>query len=211
MTTHMPDETPFAETIHMATGLAAGTDKELDQIGRGYLEHLVRLIVSLISTSANVKYAVFRNVIDHPQFAQTLTRMARKGLADDLAAPRTIVHEVDACNIRFEPVYAYHRMAVGSSRIATLIGAIIGLLAGIWAMMMIDATPVAVDVANQTASVGIAQAVDKPWFIAVSLVIATLIGACLGGIKQRYENIRSVSDVRAFFVDDEELEEIEER
>ena len=68
--------------------------------------------------------------------------------------------------------------------------------------MMIDATPVAVDVANQTASVGIAQAVDKPWFIAVVLVVTTLIGACLGSIKQRYKTVRIVTNVRPVYAED---------
>jgi len=113
-----------------------------------------------------------------------------------------VVHEVDAQNIRFEPIFSSYKTAVGSSRIATLIGAIVGLLAGIWAMMMIDATPVAVNVANQTASVGIAQAVDKPWFIAVCLVITTLIGACLGSIKQRYEDVQYVSGIRPVYAKD---------
>ena len=53
-----------------------------------------------------------------------------------------------------------------------------------------------------TASVGIAQAVDKPWFIAVVLVLTTIIGACLGSIKQRYRTVRFVTDVRPVYAED---------
>lgn len=194
-------ETPYADDISRYANDPALTNEELDAVGRGYLENLVRLIVSLLSTSANVKHAIFRTVIDHPQFAQVLTRMARKGLADDLKAPRTLVHEVDAQNIRFEPTYSSYRTAVGSSRIATVIGGIVGLLAGILAMTVINATPVAVDVAHQTASIGVSSAVDQPWFIIVCLVITTLIGACLGGIKQRYGTVHYVSGVRPVYAE----------
>lgn len=212
MTTHTPGETPYADDINRYANDPALTTEELDAVGRGYLENLVRLIVSLLGTSANVKHAIFRTVIDHPQFAQILTRMARKGLADDLAKPRRVVHEVDAQNIRFEPIYSSYRTAVGSSRIATLIGAIVGLLAGIGAMMVINATPVAVNIARQTASVGVSSAVDQPWFIAVCLVISTLIGACLGSVKQRYDTVRYVSGIRPVYADtEEEREEPEER
>lgn len=200
--TTKPGGTPFAETTNMAACLPADSQEELDQIGRGYLENLVRLIVSLITSNSRVRYLIFDAVIRNPRFTTIIVDQARTGLADELRVRNTVVHEVDARNIRFEPVYDTYQAPVGSSRIATLIGAIVGLLAGIWAMMMIDATPVAVDVANQTASVGIAQAVDKPWFIAVVLVVTTLIGACLGSIKQRYKTVRIVTNVRPVYAED---------
>lgn len=200
--TTKPGGTPFAETTNMAACLPADSQEELDQIGRGYLENLVRLIVSLITSNSRVRYLIFDAVIRNPRFTTIIVDQARTGLADELRVRNTVVHEVDARNIRFEPVYDTYQAPVGSSRIATLIGAIVGLLAGIWAMMMIDATPVAVDVANQTASVGIAQAVDKPWFIAVVLVVTTLIGACLGSIKQRYKTVRLVTNVRPVYAED---------
>lgn len=200
--TTKPGGTPFAETTNMAACLPADSHEELDQIGRGYLENLVRLIVSLITSNSRVRYLIFDAVIRNPRFTTIIVDQARTGLADELRVRNTVVHEVDARNIRFEPVYDTYQAPVGSSRIATLIGAIVGLLAGIWAMMMIDATPVAVDVANQTASVGIAQAVDKPWFIAVVLVVTTLIGACLGSIKQRYKTVRIVTNVRPVYAED---------
>lgn len=200
--TTTPGGTPFAETTNMAACLPADSQEELDRIGRGYLENLVRLIVSLITSSERVRLLIFDAVIRNPRFATIIVDRARIGLADELAKPHTVVHEVDARNIRFEPVYDTYQTPAGSSRIATLIGAIVGLFAGIWAMMMIDATPVAVDVANQTASVGIAQAVDKPWFIAVVLVVTTLIGACLGSVKQRYKTVRFVTDVRPVYAED---------
>jgi hypothetical protein len=207
--TTKPGGKPFAETTNMAACLPAGNDEELDQIGRGYLENLVRLIVSLITSSERVKYLIFDAVIRNPRFTTIIVERARTGLAEDLAAPRTV--EVDARNIRFEPVYGAYRASVGSSRIAVIIGAIVGLLAGVWAMMMIDATPVTVNVASQTASVGIAQAVDKPWFIAICIVITTLVGAALGGFKQRYETVNYVSSVRPVYDSSKELEESEGR
>lgn len=199
--TTKPGGTPFAETTNIAACLPADSQEDLDQIGRGYFENLVRLIVSLITSNSRVRHLIFDAVIHNPKFMTIIVNGARTGLADELAAPRTVVHEVDARNVRFEPVYDTYRAPVGSSRIATLIGAVLGLLAGIWAMMVIDATPVAVNVANQTASVGIAQAVDKPWFIAVVLVLATLIGACLGSIKQRYKTVRFVTNVNPTYAE----------
>jgi len=201
--TTKPGGTPFAETTNMAACLPAGSDEELDQIGRGYLENLVRLIVSLITSSERVRLLIFDAVIRNPKFTTIIVDRARTGLAEDLKAPRTVVHEVNARNIRFEPTYSSYKTAVGSSRIATLIGAIVGLLAGIWAMMMINATPVAVDITGQTpVSVGVSSAVDQPWFIAVCLVIATLIGACLGSIKQRYGTVQYVSGIRPVYAKD---------
>lgn len=195
--TTKPGGTPFAETTNMAACLPAGNDEELDQIGRGYLENLVRLIVSLITSSERVRLLIFDAVIRNPKFTTIIVDRARTGLAEDLKAPRTVVHEVDARNIRFEPTYSTYKAPVGSSRIAVVIGAIVGLLAGIWAMMVINATPVAVNVIDQTASVGISQAVDRPWFIAICIVLTTLIGAALGSFKQRYETVRYVAGVRA--------------
>ncbi|HEU4715877.1 MAG TPA: hypothetical protein VFS14_03540, partial [Candidatus Saccharimonadales bacterium] len=121
--TTKPGGTPFAETTNMAACLPADSQEELDQIGRGYLENLVRLIVSLITSSERVRLLIFDAVIRNPRFATIIVDRARTGLADELATPRTVVHEVDARNIRFEPVYDTYQAPVGSSRIATLIGA----------------------------------------------------------------------------------------
>lgn len=210
MTTNTRGETPYADDLKWAASDPALTDEELNEAGRGYMEHLARLIVSLLHCSENFRHAIFRTVIDHPSFAQTLTRMARRGLADDLKAPSTVVHEVDAQNIRFEPVYGSYRTATGSSRIAMLIGAIVGLLVGIGAMMVINATPVAVNVTNQTADIGVSSAVDQPWFIVVFVLFTTLVGACIGSARRQYETIRYVAGIRPVYVD-EELEEPEER
>lgn len=200
--TTKPGGTPYADDISMAASLPADSHEELDNIGHGFMENTVRLIVSLVTSNERVRMQIFDAVIRNPRFAAIVIGRARTGLADELRIRNTVVHEVDAQNIRFEPIFSSYKTAVGSSRIATLIGAIVGLLAGIWAMMMIDATPVAVNVANQTASVGIAQAVDKPWFIAVCLVITALIGACLGSIKQRYEDVQYVSGIRPVYAKD---------
>lgn len=200
--TTKPGGTPYADDINMAASLPAGDREELDQIGHGFMEYVVRLIVSLVTSNARVKYLIFDAVIRNPKFTTIIVDRARTGLADELRVRNTVVHEVDVHNIRFEPTYSSYKTAVGSSRIATLIGAIVGLLAGIWAMMVIDATPVAVNVTDQIASVGVSSAVDQPWFIAIVLVVATLIGACIGSIKQRYGTVQYVSGIRSVYAKD---------
>jgi hypothetical protein len=196
---------PFAETTNMAACLPADSQEELDRIGRGYLENLVRLIVSLITSNSRVRYLIFDAVIRNPKFTTIIVEQARSGLADELAAPRTVVHEVDMKDIRFETVYGSRKEAVGSSRVAVVIGAVIGLLAGIWAMMVINAAPVAVDITGQApASVGVSNAVDQPWFIAIALVVTTLIGAAFGGIKKRYEEVTYPKSMRAVYTGSKE-------
>ena len=200
--TIMPGGTPFGDEIAEATCHPAKDHQELDQIGRGFMKYLIRLIVSLITSNARVRGHLFDAVTRHYKFPTMVADAARTGLAEELSVRNTVVYEVDASNIRFEPIYGAYKTAVGSSRIATLIGAIIGLLAGIGAMMVIDATPVAVDVAHQTASIGVASAVDKPWFIVVFVIFTMLIGACLGSIKQRYTTVRYVAGIDAVYATD---------
>lgn len=211
--TNMPGGTPFGDEIAEATCHPAKDYQELDQIGRGFMKYMIRLIVSLITSNARVRSHLFDAVTRHYKFPTMVVDAARAGLAEELSARNTVVYEVDASNIRFVPRYKSYRTAVGSSRIAMLIGAILGLLAGILAMTMINATPVAVNVAHQTASVGVSSAVDQPWFIGVFLVITTVVGYCIGSVKQRYDTIEYVAGVRAAYVDDteEECEESEER
>lgn len=211
--TTTPGGTPFGDEISEATCYPATDHQELDQIGRGFMKYLVRLIVSVIVSSARVRSQIFNAIICNPRFGDIVTEKARTGLAEELRVRNIVVHEVDARNIRFVPQYKSYRTAVGSSRIAILIGAIVGLLAGVLAMTVINATPVAVNVAHQTASIGVSGAVDQPWFIAICLAITTIAGGCIGSIKQRYDTIEYVAGVRATYVVDmdEEREEPEER
>jgi hypothetical protein len=202
--TTKPGGTPYADDISMAASLPAGDHDELDNIGHGLMEYVVRLIVSLVTSNARVKYLIFDAVIRNPKFTTIIVDQARTGLADELRVRNTVVHEVDMKDIRFETVYGSRKVAAGSSRIAVFIGAVLGLLAGIWAMMIIDATPVAVNVVSQTASVGVSNAVDQPWFITIVLVVTTLIGAAFGGIKKRYEEVTYPKSVRAIYTENEE-------
>ena len=199
-----PGGTPYADDIAMAASLPADSHEELDNIGHGLMEYVVRLIVSLITFNERVKHLIFDAVIRNPRFATIIVERARIGLAEDLAAPRTVVHEIDMQNIQFETTYGSRKEATGSSWIAIIIGAIVGLLAGIWAMTVINATPVAVNVTNQTASIGVSSAVDQPWFMAICLAIATLIGAAFGGLKKRYKDVSYPTGIRVIYAPEPE-------
>jgi len=203
--TTKPGGTPYADDISMAASLPADSHEELDNVGHGLMEYLVRLIVSLVTSNERVRMQIFDAVIRNPKFTTIIVGLARTGLADELRVRNTTVHEVDMKNIGFETVYGSRKEAVGSSRIAVVIGAVIGLLAGIWAMVIIDATPVAVNVTGQApASVGVANAVDQPWFIAIVLIVTTLIGAAFGGIKKRYEEVTYPKSMRAVYTGSKE-------
>jgi len=50
----------------------------------------------------------------------------------------------------------------------------------------------------------VANAVDQPWFIAIVLIVTTLIGAAFGGIKKRYEEVTYPKSMRAVYTGSKE-------
>lgn len=185
------DPTPLATEIHTASGAPAQNNEDLELIGHGLIANIVRLIVSLLTASTKFRDILVTSVVQHSIFTTHVVDSARAGLADDLKAPRTVVQSVNFANI--EPVYGRVRVLAGVSRLAIVVGAIIGFVAGVVAMMMIDATPVTVDLADQSASVGVSQAVDAWWFIVIVVALSTLAGAVIGSLRQKVEHMSVVT------------------
>lgn len=205
MSTPYYNDTPFADRALTAAAMPAQGGGALDEVVGDVIESHVRLIVSTLQTpgvGSQLAAPLAKAMIADPAAEQILLEHFMSKLPQ---RQQTVIHqhthELDPTRVRYQRIYR-DVVSYVTNKLAVVIGAVLGLLAGIVSMYFLQTGTFQLGGSGwqQTFS----DAVDQPTYVVLMIGFATVFGAAIGALFRKKVVTRVADGREMYYLADED-------